>query len=144
MIPSAACYALVKRFEGFCPTAYRDAGGVWTIGWGNTVDVVAGDTCTQDQAEAWFLIDIARATHVLAADVKVLLTQNQFDALVSLTFNIGAANFGTSTLLQKLNQSDFAGAAAEFTRWNKAGGRRLAGLYDRRLAEQELFNTPQP
>lgn len=142
MQPSANGYAFVKKREGFRPTAYRDAGGVLTIGYGHTRNVVAGDTCTIAQGEAYLAEDGAVAAGCINRLVTISLTQNQFDALWSLTFNIGPEAFEGSTLLQKLNQRDFAMAATEFTRWNKSGGRRLAGLLDRRLAEQTLFNTP--
>jgi len=142
MLPSPNCYKLIQRFEGFRPTAYKDAGGTWTIGWGHTHGAKVGDTCTHDQGQTWLEDDVHAAVLAINVDVGVTLTQNQFDALVSLVFNIGAGAFRASTLLQKLNQRDFAMAAAEFTRWNKSGGRHLAGLLDRRLAEQQLFNTP--
>lgn len=137
---SANGLAIIKQFEQFRPTAYlptpRD---VWTIGWGHTAGVEQGDTCTQNQAQEWLLEDTYSAAHNVAAMAAVPLAQNQFDALVSLVFNIGAHNFDGSTLLRKLNAGDYAGAADQFTVWNKQAGRVLPGLVMRRAEERALF-----
>lgn len=135
--------ALTEKFEGLRLTAYQDPVGVWTIGYGHTgSDVVQGLTITEEQASILLAADVAWAVTCVNKAVKAAINQNQFDALVDFTFNLGCAAFSGSTLLRKLNAGDLAGAAAEFRRWNKAGGRVLAGLTKRRQAETDLFNTP--
>lgn len=133
---------LIKSFETLELEAYPDpgtGGEPWTIGWGHTGGVRPGDTCTEEQADAWLEEDVATAERAINRLVKVKLTQNQFDALCSLIYNIGVGAFEKSTLLRKLNFRDFLGAAAEFKRWNKSGGRVMKGLTRRRLAEEKLF-----
>lgn len=134
---------LVCGFEGLRLKAYDDGVGVWTIGYGTTVingvKVKKGDTCTAEQAKSYMAQDLKKFESAVNTAVKVPLNQNQFDALVSLTYNIGNGAFKSSTLLKKLNAKDYKGAAAEFPKWNKAGGRVLAGLVKRRKAEMELF-----
>lgn len=112
---------------------------VWTIGYGHTRGVMPTDTCTADQADAWLQNDVAGAVIAVCHLVDVPLAQAQFDALVSLVFNIGAGNFQTSTLLRKLNARDYAGAAEEFPKWNHQAGHVLDGLTTRRDAEQARF-----
>ena len=136
---------LIKSFEGKRLSAYDDGVGVWTIGYGtikypNGVKVKKGDVCTDAQADQYFNNDLVKFENSVNSLVKVSLTQNQFDALVSFAYNLGATNLANSTLLKKLNAKDYKGAAAEFPKWNKAGGKIMAGLTRRRLAEQELFN----
>lgn len=137
---------LIKTFEGLKLEAYDDGIGVWTIGYGtikypNGVRVKRGDTCTEAQATDYMRNDL----RTFIADVNRLVTkkinQNQFDALVSFIYNLGTTNFASSTLLKKLNSGDFVGAASEFKRWNKAGGKVMKGLTRRREAEANLFNT---
>jgi lysozyme len=139
---------LTKGFEspGGIPNlvAYRDVVGVWTNGWGNTHNVVPDSTITLAQAEADFVSNTAGAVYVVNQVVQVPLNQNQFDALVDFVFNLGSANFQSSTLLRELNAGNYAAAALEFPKWNHAGGVVEAGLTTRRLAEQTLFNTPVP
>jgi len=135
-------FALIKRFESCVLTAYPDpgTGGVpWTIGIGHTNNVKRGDVITQPQAEQFLRDDVKVPELSIGTNVKVPLTQNQFDALVSFIFNVGSKNFTSSTLIKKLNAGDYAGAANEFPRWNKAAGRVLNGLTKRRAAERELF-----
>lgn len=136
--------ALIKQFEGCRLTAYQDSVGVWTIGYGWTqpVDgkpIRAGMTIKQDTAERLLKTGLVSYENDVARLVKVGLSQGQFDALVSFTYNLGARSLSTSTLLQKLNAGDYAGAADEFLRWNKAGGKVLTGLTRRREAERALF-----
>ncbi|EQC2606303.1 TPA: lysozyme [Enterobacter hormaechei] len=136
--------ALIKEFEGCKLTAYRDSVGVWTIGYGWTqpVDgkpIRAGMTIKQETAERLLKTGLVRYESDVSRLVKVGLTQGQFDALVSFTYNLGARSLSTSTLLRKLNAGDYAGAADEFLRWNKAGGKVLNGLTRRREAERALF-----
>jgi GH24 family phage-related lysozyme (muramidase) len=136
--------ALIKQFEGCRLTAYQDSVGVWTIGYGWTqpVDgkpIRAGMTIKQETAERLLKTGLVSYENDVARLVKVGLSQSQFDALVSFTYNLGARSLSTSTLLQKLNAGDYAGAADEFQRWNKAGGKVLNGLTRRREAERALF-----
>lgn len=135
----AAGLALIKRFEGFAAKAYLCPAGVWTIGYGHTKGVKAGDTCTEAEAEQFLRDDAGSAERPVKSLVRVPLNQNQFDALVSFTFNLGGGNLASSTLLRKLNSADYIGAALEFPRWNKAGGKVLQGLVRRRKAEADLF-----
>lgn len=135
---------LITSFEDLVLTAYDDGVGVWTIGFGTTiylngVKVKQGDTCTLDQAKAYFAYDLNRFEVAVNTAVKVPLSQNQFDALVSLTYNIGEAAFKGSTLLKKLNAKDYAGAADQFPQWNRGGGKVMKGLVRRRAAERVLF-----
>jgi len=136
--------ALIKQFEGCKLTAYQDSVGVWTIGYGWTqpVDgkpIRAGMTIKQETAERLLKTGLVSYESDVSRLVKVGLTQGQFDALVSFTYNLGARSLSTSTLMRKLNASDYAGAADEFLRWNKAGGKVLNGLSRRREAERALF-----
>lgn len=135
---------LLSSFEGCELAAYLCPAKVWTIGFGTTVypsgvKVKKGDTCTPDQAKQFKAHDLKRFEKTVNDLVKVPLTQNQFDALVSLTYNIGTGAFEKSTLLKKLNVSDYQGAADQFTVWNKGGGKVLQGLVSRRAKERELF-----
>lgn len=136
--------ALIKQFEGCKLTAYQDSVGVWTIGYGWTqpVDgkpIRAGMTIKQETAERLLKTGLVSYESDVSRLVKVILNQGQFDALVSFTYNLGARSLSTSTLLRKLNAGDYAGAADEFLRWNKAGGKVLNGLTRRREAERALF-----
>lgn len=142
MIYSPTGRALTEKCEGLSLNAYQDSVGVWTIGYGHTSGVYAGMTCTQAQADQWLAEDIQGSAYVVNKVVTAPLNQNQFDALVDFVFNLGSGNFQSSTLLRLLNQGDYAGASNEFPKWNHAGGKELAGLTVRRLAEQQLFNTP--
>lgn len=131
--------SLIKSFEGLRLLAYRDAVGVWTIGYGATRGVKAGMSVTKEQAERMLLNDVQRFEPEVERLVQVPLTGNQWDALVSFTYNLGAANLESSTLLRLLNRGDYSGAAGQFPRWNKAGGKVLPGLVRRREAERVLF-----
>lgn len=133
-------FALTQKFEGCELTAYQDSVGVWTIGYGHTAGVTPGMVCAQDQANEWLQQDVQWAVNAVNQYVTAPLTQGEFDALVDFTFNLGVGNLVHSTLLRLLNGLDYTGAAAEFPKWNMAGGHVLAGLTARRLAEQELFN----
>ena len=136
--------ALIKQFEGCRLTAYQDKVGVWTIGYGWTqpVDgksIGAGMTIKQETAERLLKTGLVGYERDVSKLVKVKLTQGQFDALISFAYNLGARALSTSTLLKKLNAGDYRGAADEFLKWNKAGGKVLAGLTRRREAERALF-----
>ena len=135
---------LIKQFEGCRLTAYQDSVGVWTIGYGWTqpVDgkpVGKGMTITQQKADDLLKQGVVQYENGVNSLVKVQLNQNQFDALVDFAYNLGVNALRGSTLLKKLNTGDYAGAANEFTKWNKAGGKELAGLMRRREAEKSLF-----
>jgi lysozyme len=129
--------------EGKENVAYWDAdGGVWTIGVGHTgPEVRAGLVWTDAQVMDALRVDVSWAVAALNKLVRVPLDQNQVNALVDFIFNEGAGNFGGSTLLRLLNAGDYAGADAQFKRWNLAGGRVLAGLVKRREDEAEEFSA---
>jgi len=131
--------SLIKSFEGLRLQAYQDSVGVWTIGYGATRGVKAGMTITMDQAERMLVNDVQRFEPDLDRLVKVPLNQSQWDALMSFVYNLGAANLESSTLLKLLNQKDYASAADQFQRWNRAGGKVLQGLVARRAAERAMF-----
>lgn len=130
---------LIKSFEGLRLHAYKCPAGVWTIGYGHTKGVKKGDMITELKAETLLIIDLQSFEYTINKLVKVPLTQNQFDALVSFVFNVGSANFQKSTLLRKLNNKDYNGAANEFGKWVYANKKVLPGLVKRREAEKELF-----
>lgn len=133
---------LTKGFEKCRLTAYRDSGGVLTIGWGSTHHVTEGMTCTQAQADLDLLANVADAVDCVNDSVRVPLTQNQFDALVDFTFNVGCGAFKSSTLLRMLNAGDLQGAHDQLDRWVMDNGKRVQGLQNRRDAEQALFKKP--
>lgn len=133
---------LTEGFEGLRLQAYQDVVGVWTNGYGNTHGVVPGSTITLDQAVSDLHTNLTGAENVVNTYVTVPLSQNQFDALVDFVFNLGEGALKSSTLLRKLNAKDYSGASLEFPKWNHAGGQVVAGLTRRRIAEQQLFNTP--
>ena len=140
---SSTGLALTKQFEGCELKAYQDQVGVWTIGYGHTgTDVKKGLTITEEQASILLAADVAWAVTCVNKSVKVAINQNQFDALVDFVFNLGCANLGQSTLLRLLNEGQYSDAAKEFLRWNRAGGKVVAGLTRRRQAEMDLFNKP--
>lgn len=135
---------LIKKYEGLRTTAYLDPVGVPTIGYGHIKTVTKADvtnkkTITAKQAEDLLREELPEYEGYVRSAVKVPLNQNQFDALVSFTYNLGNGNLNKSTLLKKLNKSDYKGAQAEFAQWNKAGGKVLAGLVTRRADEAKLF-----
>lgn len=139
---NAAGVSLIKSFEhcrlkAFLPTP----NDVPTIGWGRTKGVRLGDTCTQEEADAWLLDDLEEAEECVNRNVEVVLTDNEYSALVSLVYNIGCGAFKGSTLLKLVNESHFDAASLQFRRWDKQKGRVLAGLTRRRLAEERLFET---
>ena len=137
---SQAGIDLIKSFEGCSLTAYKCPAGVWTIGYGHTSGVRAGQKITQKQAEEFLKSDLTLYEKGVEKAVRVKLNQNQFDALVSFSYNCGVGALRNSTLLKKLNAGDYKGSSAEFPRWNKANGRILAGLKRRRAAEKALFD----
>lgn len=131
---------LIKKYEGCRLSAYQNKGDVPTIGYGHTAGVKIGQKITQSEADALLKSDIKEFEGYVKSMVKVPLTQSQFDALVSFTYNFGPGKLKSSTLLKKLNSGDYNGAAAEFSKWNTAyGGKELAGLTRRRNEEKMMF-----
>lgn len=135
--------ALIKGFEELRLEAYHgtaDPVGVWTIGWGHTKGVAQGHVIDQETAEMLLRQDIADAEEAVANTANMsITTPAQFDAMVSLTFNVGVSNFAKSTLLRKHNAGDFFGAAQEFDRWVYSAGQPRRGLLRRRLQEASLY-----
>tara|TARA_Y100000114_G_scaffold49565_1_gene45240 strand:+ start:2344 stop:2805 length:462 start_codon:yes stop_codon:yes gene_type:complete len=131
--------ALIKRFEGCELKAYLCSAGVPTIGFGSTRGVSMDMEITQERAEALLIEDISDFEEEVNKCVKVPLTQNQFDALVAWTFNLGGTNLRNSTMLKVLNEGEYEKVPSEMKRWNKAAGKTLEGLIRRREAESLLF-----
>ena len=136
---------LIKEFEGFSANAYLCPAKIPTIGYGNTfyangTKVKLGEQISKTDAlellEKVVNKDFADKIFPL---IKVKVSQNEFDAMVSLAYNIGVGNFSKSTLLKKVNSGDFDGASNEFLKWNKSGGKELLGLTKRRKREYDLF-----
>lgn len=134
---SAAGLVGIVQWEGYSSTAYVPVpGDVPTIGFGTTSGVKPGDTITPQAALARALTDASKFEGALRECVKVPLTQGEYDAFVSLAYNIGPSAFCGSTLVRLLNSGDYAGACAQISRWNKQAGRVLPGLTKRREAER--------
>lgn len=131
--------SIIKECEGLYLKSYLCPADVWTIGYGHTKGVKPKQVITEEQANQYLLDDLQVSLGAVNRLVKVKLSQNQFDALVSFTFNLGQGALAGSTLLRKLNSGDYEGAANEFPKWNGAGGKVLAGLVRRRKMEQDLF-----
>jgi len=134
---------LLHGDEGLELTSYLDSGGVWTIGWGSIRmfgnPVRKGMTCTREEADAQFLLDVALTEKCINKLVTVPLTQNQYNALVDFVYNVGIEAFTTSTLLKKLLLKDYQGAATQFMRWVYDNGKEVEGLKNRRRKTQQLF-----
>ena len=136
---------LIKEFEGFSANAYLCPAKIPTIGYGNTFwedgrKVKLGEQISKTNAlELLELVANKDFADKIFPLIKVKVSQNQFDAMVSLAYNIGVGNFSKSTLLKKVNSGDFDGASNEFLKWNKSGGKELLGLTRRREREKDLF-----
>jgi len=130
---------LIKKFEGCELNSYKCAAGVPTIGYGSTHGIEMGMSISKARAEELLLEDIAKFEDHVMNNVKVPLNQNQFDAMVSWTFNLGGGNLKNSTLLKVLNGNDYKDVPNQIKRWNKANGKVLEGLIRRREAEALLF-----
>ena len=131
---------LIKHFEGFRAESYLCPSQIWTQGFGSTAGITA-DTppITMAEGEALLKRDLVRFERAVHRLCPVPLTQGQYDALVSFSFNLGSGALQSSTLRRKIMREDYLGAADEFPRWVYAAGRRLAGLVRRREAERALF-----
>lgn len=151
---SQAGIDLIKQFEGCKLTAYRDTGGVLTIGWGHTSaagspEVKEGMTISQEGADSILATDVNKFSEGVAKLIKVSVSQKQFDALVSFAYNVGIGQFSSSTLLKKLNSGDYEAVPTQLMRWTKDNGTELSGLVRRRHAEAALWrnideNAPTP
>ncbi len=130
---------LIKRWEGLRTNAYLCPAGVWTIGYGHTKNVRQGMMISHQKAEELLLEDLLIYEEAIERLVQVPLNQNEFDALVSFTFNVGIGAFSKSSLLQILNTGDYQDAARQFSRWVRGGGQKLPGLVSRRKDEYNLF-----
>lgn len=130
---------LIKSHEGLRLASYVDSAGVWTIGYGHTGGVKMGDVITQEQAEQFLIADLATAEEAINRQL-LKLNQNQFDALVSFVFNVGAGNFGSSTLLRRIKENPTdRDIEMQFRRWVYANGKVLPGLVKRRKDESKLY-----
>jgi len=134
---------LIKQFEGFEPEIYLDAAGLPTIGYGHLIHPgehrMFQNGISESAAEALLAKDVWSAERAVLRLIKVPLTDSQFDALVSFTFNLGGGALQRSTLRCKVNREEHAEVPHEFMRWVWAGGRPLRGLIRRREAEAELY-----
>lgn len=129
----------LKKFEACVLSAYKDSAGVWTIGYGHTAGVKAGDKITQYQAEQFLKDDLAKY-EAAASRVKRLTTQGRFDAVVDFMYNCGIGNFDKSTLKQYIERGKATWEIQEqFLRWVNAGGKKLGGLVTRRIWEAARF-----
>lgn len=135
---------LIKKWEGCHLEAYPDpgtGGAPWTIGWGSTgPGIVKGVKWTQKQADDRLASDVRKFMVGVQSAITVHAAEKQIGAMTSLAYNIGLGAFRSSTLLRKLNAGDVAGASAQFTRWNRAGGKVMQGLTNRRLDERRVFD----
>ena len=131
--------SLIKKFEGCELEAYKCAAGVWTIGYGHTEGVNPEDEMDKESAEELLALDLEVYERSVSWIIEVPLEQQQFDALVSFTFNLGETNLSKSTLRKVLNQEKYSEVPNQIRRWNKAGGKVNEGLVRRREAEALLF-----
>lgn len=136
---------LIKQFEGFSSHIYLDAAGLPTIGYGHLLRTGEAEMfkkgITESVAQALLIKDTFSAERAVLRLITVPLTNGQFDALVSFTFNLGGGALQRSTLRRKINREDHADAPAEFRKWVWAGGKKLNGLVRRRAAEAALYGT---
>lgn len=130
---------LIKSLEGCSTKAYKDGGGVWTIGYGFTEGVKPGDVMTQDQIDARLAIEIQEYEKAVSAACVTPPTQRQFDALVSITWNIGISAMKGSTFMRRHNQGNFQAAAEAFKMWNQDNGKVVQGLVNRRAKEANYY-----
>ena len=135
---SAAALVGIATHEGYRSEAYKDAVGIPTLGFGETAGVKMGDKTTPERALVQLLESTEKHADAIRQCIHVPLYQHEFDAYISLAYNIGTGAFCKSTLVKKLNQGDYTGACNEIRHWNKAGGKVLPGLVKRREAEYEM------
>jgi len=133
--------ALIQHFEGCRLEAYLCPASVWTIGYGHTFRVREGDVIDQEAAEALLIEDLEEFEGHVSRLVEIPLTQHQFDALVSWTFNLGPGNLEESTLLNRINFGPLSDVPFQIQRWTRAGGKVLEGLVKRRAAEAALWQN---
>lgn len=140
----AGGFGIIKAWEGKENVAYKDIVGVWTVCYGSTGPHVRPGLRVNDAGcEQMLREDVVRYERaVQRCSAPTVLNQNQYDALVSITYNIGETGYCNSTLSRKVREGDLRGASNEFPRWSYAGGKQVRGLLNRRLEEQRLFNTP--
>lgn len=143
----AAGIALIKSFEGCKLCAYQDQGGVWSIGYGQTGPFVTeGLTIQQDQADAWLHQSVDTVAAGLSRMIKMVLNQNEFDALCAWAYNVGLGNASSSSVIALVNQGHLELVPSHLAQWNKitVNGQKVAdaGLTRRRAAEIALYNTP--
>lgn len=148
MKASQDCISMIKRFEGLSTKAYRCPAGVWTIGYGHTEGVEAGDIITEAVADKLLEADVtlfASRIDLQAQRDGITLSQGEFDALTDFAFNLGLGALFNSTLWKMLKENKHIQAANEFLKWDKSRNRQtgvmvvLPGLTKRRKAERELF-----
>lgn len=136
--PSEEGVALIKQFEGFRENAYLDVVGVPTIGYGHTLNVKLGDRIDEKGASSLLKEELMHTYHpILNKACKVPLNQSEYDAYLSLIYNIGGGNFNHSTLLRRLNNGEYEDAALQILVWNRAGGKVVQGLINRRKLEYQ-------
>lgn len=135
---SAACLVGIATHEGYRSEAYKDTVGIPTVGFGETAGVKMGDKTTPERALVQLLESTEKHADAIRQCIHVPLYQHEFDAYISLAYNIGTGAFCRSTLVKKLNAKDYAGACEEIRRWNKAGGKVLPGLVKRRDVEYRM------
>lgn len=144
VIPAAA--EICKEFEGFRPQPYKCPAGVWTIGYGSTRDTrgyavsEATPELSEATAEQWLYAHLSKELPRMRDVIEVELPAHQEAALLDFVYNLGIGNFRNSTLLKRINAGDFADVPTQLRRWNKAGGKELAGLTRRREAEVKIWN----
>ncbi len=145
---SLSCLDLIRHFEGLFLNSYQCPAKVWTIGYGTTIypdgsKVKERQSCTQEQAMVYLRHDLSFFENAVDAYTRDDVTQQQFDALVSFAYNLGAKNLKDSTLLKRINNNpqDYDLIEAQWLRWNKAGGAALKGLTRRRSSEFYFYKT---
>jgi lysozyme len=146
---SVAAFSLIQSFEASpgrpVPLkAYDDGVGVWTLCWGHTKGVTRTSRATLNDCERYLQEDVGDAQAAVRRLVTVPLTQPMFDSLVSWTLNLGSGNLSSSTMLRRFNAGQYAEGCREMLRWNRAGGKVLAGLTRRRVAESEMCLSGVP
>lgn len=139
MMVNAEGITLIKQWEGLKLAAYRDIGGIWTIGYGHTATAREGMTITKAEAEKLLADDLRDFEEGVSKAVEVPLSENQFAALVAWTYNVGIGAMRKSTLIRRLNAGDYAAVPAELAKWNKVRGKPVRGLANRRAAEAGLW-----